>query len=180
MNKIPTLFVRDPEMNRRHVKNEVVPGCEWVLTGEGRPTRKFDGTCVMFDGTAWWARREVKPGKDEPTNFRAIEHDAETGKIVGWEPADQSGFAKYLNEAVERRAWEPGTYELVGPKINSNPEGEELHELIPHGEWPLDDVPRDFDGLREWLLAHDYEGIVWWHPDGRKAKLKKRDFAASR
>jgi hypothetical protein len=39
-------------------------------------------------------------------------------------------------------------------------------------------VPRDLDGLRGWLLAHpQYEGIVWHHPDGRRAKLKHRDFA---
>ena len=29
-----------------------------------------------------------------------------------------------------------------------------------------------------WLLAHpQFEGIVWHHPDGRRAKLKHRDFA---
>ncbi|MFF0155255.1 hypothetical protein [Micromonospora sp. NPDC005203] len=29
-----------------------------------------------------------------------------------------------------------------------------------------------------WLPAHPrYEGIVWHHPDGRRAKLKRRDFA---
>ena len=40
------------------------------------------------------------------------------------------------------------------------------------------DVPRDLAGLRAWLLAHPkFEGIVWHHPDGRRAKLKYRDFA---
>ena len=34
MNKIPTLFVRDSATNRKHVLNEVTPGCEWVLDGE--------------------------------------------------------------------------------------------------------------------------------------------------
>ncbi len=32
--KIPTLFVRDLE-DRAHVTDEVTPGCEWVLAGEG-------------------------------------------------------------------------------------------------------------------------------------------------
>lgn len=42
------------------------------------------------------------------------------------------------------------------------------------------EVPRDFDGLMTWLLAHpEFEGIVWHHPDGRMAKLKHRDARAS-
>jgi hypothetical protein len=50
--------------------------------------------------------------------------------------------------------------------------------LIRHGAAQrLDDAPRDFAGLAEWLHAHRYEGIVWHHPDGeRMAKIKKRDF----
>lgn len=58
MRKIPTLLKRDPD-NMRSVLMEVNPGCEWVLAGEGKPTRKYDGTCVMLDeGGVWWRRRE--------------------------------------------------------------------------------------------------------------------------
>ena len=39
---------------------------------------------------------------------------------------------------------------------------------------------REYDGLRDWLLAHDFEGIVWHDPNGRRAKLKKRDFRPAR
>lgn len=46
MKKIPTVFVRDPETNLKHVRDEVHPDCQWVLDGEGVPTRKWDGTCV--------------------------------------------------------------------------------------------------------------------------------------
>ena len=74
MRKIPTLFVRD-EQDRRHVTSEVTPGCEWVLAGEGVATRKYDGTCCMFDGEQWWARREVKPGKTDPPGFWLISVD---------------------------------------------------------------------------------------------------------
>src|SRR4051794_4385389 len=72
MRKIPTVFERDEETQRRFVKNEVNPAAKWVLDGEGIATRKYDGTCVMFDGVAWWARREVKPGKTAPANFLPI------------------------------------------------------------------------------------------------------------
>src|SRR5215470_753136 len=86
MKKIPTLFVRDDE-DRRYVTEAVNSGCEWVLAGEGAATRKFDGTCVMLDEDGrWWARREVKPGKQAPANFVHVEHDETTGKTMGWEP----------------------------------------------------------------------------------------------
>lgn len=184
MRKIPTLFVRDWDGNRRFVLDEVAPGCEWVAKGEGTPTRKYDGTCVMLDSAGrWWARREVKPGKGRPDGFVMLETDEETGKMVGWEPVEQSAFARWHADALPE-GLRPGTYELLGPKVNGNPDDFPGHVLMPHGWAPLsvrEDVataPRDFDGLRLWLHARPYEGIVWHHPDGRMVKIKKRDFRA--
>jgi hypothetical protein len=188
VKKIPTLFVRDWDGGRRYVLPEVTPGCEWVINGEGVATRKYDGTCVMFDGEEWWARREVKKDKTPPPGFVEIGYDDETGKTMGWEPVGQSAFAKIHAEAVAGTFhtgsivnglafWGIGTHELIGPKINGNPEGVDTHTLIFHGEAErLDDPPRDFDGLAKWLHEHDFEGIVWHRPDGRMAKIKKRDF----
>ena len=45
-----------------------------------------------------------------------------------------------------------------------------------HGAEEPPDVPRDYAGLAAWLRACPWEGIVWHHPDGRMAKLKRRDF----
>lgn len=184
MRKIPTLFVRDfDRCHGRYVTREVTPGCEWVLAGEGVATRKWDGTCVLVaeDGSLW-ARREVKPGKPMPGIFRPIETDEQTGKTVGWEPADQSGFAKFIAEAAAGKVIEPGTYELVGPKINGNPDGFAEHVLAPHGNYHLEDVyDRSFDGLLDWTGAHPgVEGIVFWrergNPDAGMVKIKRRDF----
>src|ERR1700741_2085333 len=100
MRKIPTLFVRDAFTQLRYVSTEVHPDCRWVLAGEGVATRKYDGTCVMFDGQRWWARREVKPGKSAPANYGPIETDPTTGKTVGWEPIEQSAFVRFHAEAV--------------------------------------------------------------------------------
>jgi hypothetical protein len=178
MNKIPTLFLRDPD-DRKRTLPEVHPDCRWVLDGEGTPTRKYDGTCVMLDEHGdWWARREVRPGRTRPPGYQPVMTDEATGKTVGWEPIAQSAYARYHAEALTGGPRRPGTYELIGPKINGNPEKVRGHELVPHAEADVLDVPRDFAGLREWLLAHpQYEGIVWHHPDGRRAKLKHRDFA---
>lgn len=197
MRKIPTLFKRDPD-DMRHVLPEVTPDCEWVLAGEGVATRKYDGTCVRLtkDGL-WWARREVKPGKTPPANFVPEQLDEVTGKTVGWEPAEQSGFYRWLQDALAQGATgylsvpqsidptpPPGSYELLGPKINRNTDCLSIgyHILVMHGYEAYDDrvelaeAPRDFAGLREWMLATRFEGIVWHHPDGRMAKLKARDF----
>lgn len=189
MRKIPTLFVRDPE-NRKYVTPEVTPGCEWVLAGEGVATRKYDGTCVLIrrDGLAIhaFARREVKPGKSPPPGFIEADHDEVTGKTVGWEPAGQSGYARWIEEAIangqeQDHEFLPGTYELCGPKVQGNPEGFGQHWLIPHSEAqviPLADG-LTYGNLRERLTSGwPHEGIVWHHPDGRMAKLKVRDFAA--
>ena len=181
MHKIPTVFVRD---HGSHTLTDTFhPDAVWVANGEGRATRKYDGTCVVLgeDG-AWRARREVKAGKLPPPGFELIQYDSNTGKSVGWEPVSQSSFAKFHAEALANAdqpdKFAPGTYELLGPKINGNPERVPGHELVAHAEAERFDVPRDLDGLRTWLLTHpQYEGIVWHHPDGRRAKIKYRDFA---
>lgn len=185
MKKIPTLFARDEE-NRRLVTESVTPGCEWVLAGEGVATRKFDGTCVMLDENgAWWARREVKPGKIPPPNFVAAEYDTTTGKTVGWEPIAQSAFAKYHAEAIENCGppeGYTGKFELIGPKVNGNPERCDTHLLVEHAYAVHVDVPElTFDGIRKAVLAlaetDGCEGVVWHHEDGRMVKIKARDFA---
>lgn len=189
MRKIPTLFVRDPE-DRSRVLDQVAPGCEWVLAGEGCPTRKLDGTCVMYDEHgAWWARREVKPGKAVPAGYLTVQHDETTGKLVGWEPIAQSPFAKYHAEALTPAEqsldpdtpWHAGTYELIGPKINGNPERYDRHWLVAHTNTETLRVDAlTFEGIRasvlRWNAIDHVEGIVWHHRDGRMAKIKARDF----
>lgn len=185
MRKIPTLFQRDWDGNPKYVTSEPNPECAWVFASEGIATVKWDGTCVMLDDKGWWwARREVKPDKAAPTNFVPVEEDSETGKRMGWEPIESSGFARWHAEVLERgERFTPGTYELLGPKVNGNPDGFEAHVLMKHGWATLfvrkdaSTAPRDFDGLAAWLHMRPYEGIVWHHPDGvRFAKIKRRDF----
>lgn len=185
MNKIPTLFRRDSE-NRRHLLPEITPGCEWVLAGEGIATRKYDGTCCMRDeNEVWWARREVKPGKQAPEEFQAVETDETTGKTVGWEPIEQSPFVKFHTQAINEGDFFPtGTYELCGPKVQGNPERFEVHTLIRHEDAEklsynfTQNIPEKiFIELKELLNSKfPFEGIVWHHPDGRMAKIKRRDF----
>ncbi len=71
----------------------------------------------------------------------------------------------------------------MGPKSQGNPDKLSEHVLIPHSCDALafpDDPPRSFEGLRDWLAGQDIEGIVFHHPDGRRAKIKLRDFGLKR
>jgi hypothetical protein len=187
VKKIPTVFLRnfDPPWNGRYVTTTPNPACTWVLAGEGVATHKLDGTCVMFDGSEWWARREVKPGKTPPPGWRAIEFDDTTGKAVGWEPIELSAFAKFHAEALEYAgaAWPVGTYELIGPKINGNRERVTRHELRAHAAAAVMVTalggPRTYESIRAAVLSWGdlgVEGFVYHHKDGRMAKIKAKDF----
>jgi len=179
MKKIISLFARNYDGDR-NVRNEVVPGAEWVIAGEGRATRKWDGTCCMVRGGKLFKRFEVKPGKTPPPDFEpANDVDEVTGKQQGWLPVGDGPEDRWHREAFHGNEAD-GTYELVGPKVQGNPERFEKHTLIPHGTRTVD-APRTFDALREWFGAcRDIEGVVWWRDDGRMVKIKARDFGISR
>jgi hypothetical protein len=181
MKKIPTLFERDWEGYRSRVLDKVNSGCEWVLAGEGRATRKLDGTCCLIRDGKLYKRRELRQGDAVPPLFEQADFDEETGKTVGWLPCDIGPEDRYHMQAfAEQPKWPDGTYELIGPKVQGNPEGWMGHQLIAHGSIAEDDVPRTFDGLRQWLPTQPIEGIVFHHPDGRMAKIKLRDFGTKR
>ena len=181
MKKIPTVFERDWNGDRSKVTPQVHAGCEWVLAGEGAATRKLDGTCCLIRDGKLYKRRELKKGDVAPPLFEQADFDEETGKTVGWVPCDIGTDDKYHMAAfAEENNWPDGTYELIGPKVQGNPENWTGHQLIRHGSIMEDDVPRTFDGLREWLASQDIEGIVFHHHDGRMAKIKLRDFGHKR
>lgn len=183
MKKTPTYFERDWSGDRSRVINKVHAGCEWVAAGEGVATRKIDGTCCMVRGGALFKRREIRQGDEVPPLFEEADRDDETGKIVGWVPVEPSNPSdKYHAEAFgDGSGFADGTYELVGPKVQGNPEKYASHTLVPHSSLAMvEQPPRDFEGLREWLVGRDIEGVVWHHPDGRMAKLKLRDFGIRR
>lgn len=182
MKKIPTVFERDWNGDRSRVVNQVNPGCEWVLAGEGKPTLKMDGTCCMVRDGKLFKRREIRAKDSLPSDFELAEYDATTEKIVGWVPVGDGPEDRYHREALAEagRTFPDGTYELLGPKIQGNPERAVAHTLIPHGVKIIFDVPRDFEGLQYWLASRDMEGVVFHHPDGRMAKIKLRDFGLKR
>ena len=186
MKKIISLFQRNYDGDRL-VRDEVVPGAEWALAGEGTATRKWDGTCVLIENGSMWKRYEVKKGKTPPVGFRAAnEPDPVTGKTQGWLPVGDGPDDKWHREALVNDDaspgdYEDGTYELVGPKIQGNPDCFDHHRLIRHGAEVLHHIPRTFDGIRHYLAVDTHiEGVVWHHPDGRMVKIKAKDFGLKR
>lgn len=177
MQKIISLFKRNYETDYL-VRNEIVDGAEWVISGEGVATRKYNGTCCMIRNGNFLKRYELKPGKTRPWDFTpASTPDVVTGNIQGWVPVGVGNEDKYHREAFVGN--EPdGTYELVGPKIQGGAEKQyEKHVLIRHADAEIiDDFPRDFDGIKNAFKDFPYEGIVFHHPDGRMVKIKVRDF----
>jgi len=182
MKKIPTIFKRDIN-NLRKIVNVPHESCQWVFKGEGVATRKYDGACVKVEDGKYYKRREVKQGKNPPENFIKEDFDSITGKTVGWVEVDPlAKDNKYHMEAFNQYPkLENGTYELLGPKIQGNPEKLDRHILMLHSSAKkYFDVPLTFEGLRCWLNDKDIEGIVFHHPDGRMGKIKKRDFNLKR
>ena len=182
MRKIVSLFERNYDGDRQ-VRDELVQGAEWVANGEGVATRKYDGTCCMIRDKKLFKRYEVKRGKTAPDNFEpANDVDANTGKQQGWVPVGDGNEDKWHREAFEGLATKAdGTYELMGPKIQGNLEGYEVHVLLPHASASvLEDCPRAFAELRTYLAENAIEGVVWHHKDGRMVKIKGIDFGIKR
>jgi len=196
MQKIISLFKRNYENKSIEfngeiippfrVYNEVVPGAEWVLAGEGTPTRKLDGTCCRIKDGILYKRFELKQGKTPPGDFEPAQAaDPITGDQPGWVIVDFSSKEdRWFTEAANNAPFGNlsilgnGTYELVGPKINGNKDEYDSHQLIKHGSigFPSSENPRTFDDIKSYLSVARIEGIVWHHPDGRMVKIKARDF----
>jgi hypothetical protein len=186
MKKIITLFQRNYDGDRL-VRNEIVPGAEWVVAGEGVATRKFDGTSCLVRGGKLYRRYDAKKGKTPPPGFEEAQPaDPVTGHHPGWVPVGDGPEDKWHWEAWNFEGGDiaDGTYELCGPKVQGNREGFKDHFLIPHGRDTLFDAPRTFDEIKSYMAGHDIEGIVWWrdHDDSDcdKVKIKKRDFGLKR
>ena len=166
------------------------------------PTFKRDGTAVFrgADGE-WFTRRAVKTGKEAPEGFIALETDPNIGTTFGWEPKESSPMKKFLNKAIEKFIQDNGTepprnttFELLGPKINGNPEHVDSEELRIHGNEKATDFPtiqdildsdEPFDMLKPIFAdfrAKHIEGIVFWITDADgnliepRFKVRCKDF----
>jgi hypothetical protein len=186
MEKIPTIFDRGDDFK---VLDRPRQGCEWVFQGEGAATEKLDGTNVRLTVRSGQIVRVEK--RRNPSKLQK-----QQGVIDGWY-VDADEYAKedkWVFEAVrgtDVRDWPDGEHaaEALGPNVQGNPLGLEAHLCVPFNlRAPVyEAVPRDYEGLRRVLTGLESrfapgrlaEGIVFHHPDGRRAKIKRKDFAGA-
>lgn len=188
MKKMKTLFKRVFKDHKLvGCLNEVEEGCEWVLNGEGVATIKLDGTCCLIQDGVLYKRFDYKPGRKLPECAIPCQEAADpiTGHFPHWVKVSADNPAdKYHVEAFERfkerdnykcNEWN-GTYELVGPHFQGNPYGLFYDRLEKHGAFVLEDVPRTYEGIKEYLRTHYLEGIVFHRDNGEMVKIKRSDF----
>jgi hypothetical protein len=183
MEKIPTLFERDDHF---HVVDKPREECAWVFAGEGVGTEKLDGTNIRLTIRSGRLVRVEK--RRNPSKIQK-----QQGIVDGWYvDADDPAEDRWIQEAARNTdvsGWPDGEHpcEALGPRIQGNPLGLTEHRCVPFNlEVPVYvDVPRGYEALHTYLAAlesrfapgHPAEGIVFHHPDGRRAKIKRKDFA---
>lgn len=188
MKKISTLFKKDIN-NLGRVINEINPENNWVLEGKAIATQKFDGSaCAVINGELY-KRYDTKKGKMAPDGaIPCQEADFITGHHPHWVKCDiikkeDKYFWEGFNALAELGKVENGTYELIGEKIQGNPENIRGHLLVKHGNKILGLESLDFDFIKSFLsnTENDMEGIVFHHiVDNRMCKIRKSDFGIRR
>jgi hypothetical protein len=187
MEKIPTLFERDEHFR---VVDRPRAECAWVFSGEGTGTEKLDGTNVRLTVRSGHLVRVEK--RRNPTKVQK-----QQGIVDGWyvdtdEYSAEDKWVLVAARGTDVATWPDGEHacEALGPRIQGNPLGLDEHVCVPFNlEVPaFEDVPRGYAEIRDFLEklesrfapGHLAEGIVFHHPDGRRAKIKRKDFARGR
>ena len=186
MEKIPTIFDRGADFR---VIDKPRAGCEWVFAGEGIATEKLDGTNVRLTIRSGHVVRIEK--RRNPSKLQKAK-----GIIDGWyvDADENAPEDKWIVEAARCTTtvgWPDGDHscEALGPNIQGNPLGLGALRCVPlrveaHPLPIYSCVMRDFAAVRSMLEhldsvfspGHLAEGIVFHHPDGRMAKIKRKDF----
>lgn len=174
MNKIPTLFLRNPE-NMRIMTRNINPDAAWVFEGHGVPTVRKDGTNVRItikDGQCVLVEKRRNSTKEQ--SYISTSRD-ERDDIHIFAAVDATNFYD----------WPDGQWpcEALGPKIQGGIESSVpvLYQFILHPLVIAEPIELTFDGIRDYLATHPIKGIVWRDQRGCidnpvMAKIKRRDF----
>lgn len=188
MPKIECPYVRKEVGKAFIVTPEVAEGFEWVFEDkEVIAVEKLHGTNVSIAIqygviTDIWGREERIPFFNKGKGY----------VIDGLQHSYRKGYMEFMRD---------GQYfgELIGPKVNKNPYKLKDHIWIPFETYARKYLrfkswgkyPKDFDSISKWFkedlmplyalrtgIKEDgfVEGVVFIHPDGRMAKLRRDMF----
>lgn len=185
--KIESPFMREVINGEYVVTPRITPGMEWVFNDESvMCVEKLDGsnTSIVVEGgmiTSVWNRTERLP----------FFNKGKSHYIQGLLEAFNRGYC----ELPDGQHWG----ELIGEKLNSNPMKINGHLWVPFNTYLREHCsykswhkyPKTFDNIQEWFLKPieeggifslfakkrgldiKPEGVVFHHPDGRLAKLRR-------
>lgn len=182
MPKLESPFVRREINNKYIVTPEINPDYVWVFENpDVKVVEKLDGTNLSLI---------IEMGKITRIFNRATEipffNKGQTHLVMGILESFQRGYVNFTD----------GQYfgELIGIKLQGNPYKLNKHIWIPFESYAKDHLtykswgkyPKDFETISNWFkddlfsLYHRRlygtmvkpEGVVFYHPDGRMAKLR--------
>lgn len=194
MIKLPTLLPKDPTNPKFVVPGEVsVPVTHFAI--------KLDGTSVMIKNNVLYARYDAKLKKRikgqetlrspesvamtlPPGAIECQSPDLITGHWPHWVPVNptdpQYGHIQQAYNA--QPVWSDGTYECIGPKVQSNPHREPTMRLILHTH-PYLIVSVDsswksnpYEYFKEFMRDWPWEGLVAYNNSTPVAKIRRGDF----
>lgn len=187
MKKIPTLFTRVFENHKIvDILPEITPGCEEAFKN-GIATVKVDGSCCAIIDDNFYKRYDAKKNKTPPAGaIPCCDPDPVTGHWPHWVEVDSDNpddkwfvgackSAMLFNLITFNLPLCEGTYEAIGKHFNGNPYNLDYDILCLHGSKEVD-VPRTFEGIKEWLETNNEEGLVFWLNDEPVCKIKRSDF----
>lgn len=190
--KIECPFKRKMAGDRYVITPEIDENYKWVFEDEGvRATDKINGTNVCIC---------IENGNIvQVTNRKNLKNIFTVKKQTRWEGACLEGLAKAIQKDW-LLAFADGYHygELVGELINNNPHKLQGHLWVPLNylmdhcrwhSWEANKYPKTFEAINEWfkdmpslfnqrmkLPEVQAEGLVFYHPDGRMAKIRKDMF----
>lgn len=186
MRKIKTIFDRDWEGNRKVVDKYTNGFTPDILDG-AVATEKLDGTniratirngeCVRLEKRRNPDKIQKQKGITEPWYVDADQYS----------PEDKWIYDALKNTDLSKLPDGEWSGEALGKNIQGNPLNLEDNRIVffTLNQAPVfEDVPTDFEGLKQWLpeqksqYGNDcgIEGIVWHTADGDMFKIKVKDF----
>lgn len=188
MYSIPTIFIWDKVT--KQVVNKPLRMVDWVFTGKGTPTRKYDGIAILIENGKVFRRYEWRKGQIAPSGFvRLQDFDPKRPDAVipGWVPVGDSFLSspKGPDERALKQAWNDKIKDIEMIAFNNRkaqkvvnkwaPEPKELDLTIPDGTYELcgPDIRHNHEQLfKHVLLKHGeeevkkvprtYEGLKKW------------------